>query len=227
MMADYRAGDPYLSLGKRMGVIPPEATKVTHGPKRDALKSVCLGSQYGMGAHTLSAKLRVPLEEAAGLLQMHRRAYPRYWAYTDAVIEAARFERQIWTAMDWRLNDAHLQKTNSLRNFPMQATCADILRLACCLATEAGLEVVAPFHDALLLHVPLKGVDESLAFVAGCWSKASAALLDGFELRCEVNREKAAFEFPRRYLDGRQSDFFDKALAFLAERGYHAAEAGA
>jgi hypothetical protein len=40
--------------------------------------------------------------------------------------------------MDWRLNDAHREKTNSLRNFPMQATCADILRLACCLTTEAA-----------------------------------------------------------------------------------------
>ena len=225
MMADYSRGDPYLSLGKRMGVLPTEATRETHGPTREALKSVCLGSQYGMGAQTLSVKLRKSLEEAKELLQLHRRAYPRYWAFTDAVIETARFEHQIWTAMDWRLNDAHLQKTNSLRNFPMQATCADILRLACCLATEAGLEVVAPFHDALLLHVSLDDVDESLEFVAGCWSRASAALLDGFELRCEVNREKAAFEFPLRYLDGRQSDFFDKALAFLAERGCHVEEA--
>jgi len=82
---------------------------------------------------------------------------------------------------------------------------------------------VAPFHDALLLHVRLSDVDEALELVSGCWSKASAALLDGFELRCEVNRKKAAFEFPRRYLDGRQADFFDKALVFLAERGYHAA----
>jgi len=35
------------------------------------------------------------------------------------------------------------------------------------MATEAGLEVVAPFHDALLLHVPLTEVDESIEFVAG------------------------------------------------------------
>ncbi len=225
MMADYRAGDPYLSLGKRMRVLPQDATKETHGPKREVLKSVCLGAQYGMGPQTLALKLRVPPEEARELLLLHRRAYPRYWEFTDAVVEVARFERQIWTAMDWRLNDAHRQKTNSIRNFPMQATCADILRLACCLATEAGLEVVAPFHDALLLHVPLTEVDESLEFVRGCWSRASAALLDGFELRSEINRKKAAFEYPDRYKDGRQADFFEKALAFLAERGFPVEEA--
>ena len=94
-----------------------------------------------------------------------------------------------------------------------------MLRLACCLTTEAGLEVVAPFHDALLLHVPIPEVDESLAFVGGCWSRASGALLDGFELRSEINRKKAVFEYPRRYKDGRQADFFEKALTFVTERG--------
>jgi len=225
MMEDYHAGDPYLRLGKRMGVLPQEATKESHRTEREALKSVCLGAQYGMWSRTLAVKLRVPLDEAKDLLQLHRRAYPRYWEYADAVVEVARFEHQIWTALDWRLNDAHREKTNSLRNFPMQATCADILRLACCLATEAGLEVLAPFHDALLLHVPLDQVDESLELVRACWSRSSAALLGGFELRCEISREKAAFEYPRRYLDGRQADFFEKALTFLAEREFSLAVA--
>jgi hypothetical protein len=220
MMDDYRQGDPYLSLGKRMGVLPANATKETHRLKRDVLKSVCLGAQYGMGPQTLALKLKVSLEEAEGLLQLHRKAYPGYWEYTDSVVEVARFEHQIWTSLDWRLNDAHREKTNSLRNFPMQATCADILRLACCLATEARQEVVAPFHDALLVHVPIEEVDESLELVGGCWARASAALLGGFELRSEVRREKAAFEYPRRYVDGRQSDFFEKALIFLRNRGY-------
>lgn len=31
------------------------------------------------------------------------------------------------------------------------------------------LEFVAPFHDALLIHVPLQSVDESLAFTMDCW----------------------------------------------------------
>jgi hypothetical protein len=137
----------------------------------------------------------------------------------DAVVEAAGFEHQIWTCLDWRLNDTHREKINSLRNFPMQAHCAEILRLACCLATEAGLEVVAPFHDAILVHVPIEEVDQALEFVRGCWARASAALLDGYELRSEIRREKAAFEYPRRYVDGRQSDFFEKALIFLRKRG--------
>jgi DNA polymerase I len=219
MMDDYRGGDPYLNLGKRMGVLPPDATKESHRLKRELLKTICLGAQYGMGPQTLALKLKVTLEEAEGLVQMHRKAYPRYWQYVDAVVEAARFEHQIWTCLDWRLNDAHREKTNSIRNFPSQSGCAEILRLTCCLTTEAGLEVVAPFHDAILVHVPIKDVGQSLEFVRGCWARASAALLDGFELRSEVRREKAAFVYPRRYVDGRQSDFFQKALIFLRKHG--------
>jgi hypothetical protein len=100
----------------------------------------------------------------------------------------------------------------------MQATCSDILRLASCLATEEGLEIVAPFHDALLVHVPVESIDESLDYVRSCWSTASAAILDGFELRSDVRREKMVFAHPRRYVDGRQYDFFLKALAFLEGR---------
>jgi DNA polymerase I len=219
MMEDYRQGDPYLSLGKRMGVLPPEATKTSHQAKREVLKSVCLGAQYGMGPQTLALKLKIPLEEADELLRHHRRAYPRYWKYADTVVEAARFERQIWTSLDWRLNDAHLEKTNSLRNFPMQATCADILRLACCLAVESGLEVVAPFHDAVLIHVPTPEIDRSLRLMRDIFARASAALLNGFELRSGIERKKTTFEYPHRYKDGRQFDFFEKALQFLRDQG--------
>jgi DNA polymerase I len=220
MMEDYRQGDPYLATGKRLGKLPSDATKESHRQEREDLKSVCVGPLYGMGAGTLALKLQVSIEEAKDLLRLHRRAYPRYWQYIDEVVEVAKFEHQVWTALDWRLNDAHREKTNSVRNFPMQATCAEILRLACCLTTESGLEVIAPFHDALLVHVPIEKVDESLNFVGQCWTRASAAILDGFELRSDARRDKAVFEFPDRYMDGRHKDFFAKVVSFLEERGY-------
>ena len=36
----------------------------------------------------------------------------------------------------------------------MQANGAEMLRLACCLATERGIEVCAPVHDAVLICAP-------------------------------------------------------------------------
>ena len=40
----------------------------------------------------------------------------------------------------------------SVINFPMQATCAEMLRLACSWATENGIKVCCPVHDALLIE---------------------------------------------------------------------------
>ena len=218
MMDDYRGGDPYLSLGKRMGFLPCEATRETHREMRELLKTVCLGAQYGMGSETLALHLGCPGERAGDLLALHRKAYPVYWRYTETILEVAKFERQLWTSLDWRLNDAHLANANSVKNFPMQATCADILRLTCCLAVEAGLEVIAPFHDALLIHTPTEQVDDALELTRSCWTRASAALLNGFALRCDTSIEKAVFSYPEHFRDGRDADFFDKALAFVAAR---------
>ena len=51
MMSDYRTGDPYLAFGKNAGILPPDATKESHGPERDALKACVFGSaiRHGRG----------------------------------------------------------------------------------------------------------------------------------------------------------------------------------
>jgi DNA polymerase I len=220
MMADYRAPDPYIAFGTRMKYLPPDATRQTHPVERNRLKRACLGILYGMGSETLAGYLSVNRADADRLIGMHRRAYPKYWEFVAANLETAAFRRKLWTMLDWRLNDAHVQKRNALVNFPAQATGAEILRLACCLATEEGLEVVAPFHDALMVHVLIDKVDEAIAHVQSCWNRASAALLGGFELRCAIDRDKVTHEFPKRYQDGRQTEFFGAALKFLNGRGW-------
>jgi hypothetical protein len=35
-----------------------------------------------------------------------------------------------------------------------------MLRLACCLATERGVRVAAPIHDALLVEAPIEDLDD-------------------------------------------------------------------
>ena len=45
----------------------------------------------------------------------------------------------------------------------MQANAAEMLRLACCLATERGLNVCAPVHDAILIEAPITSIDEHVA----------------------------------------------------------------
>jgi hypothetical protein len=49
----------------------------------------------------------------------------------------------------------------------MQANGAEMLRLACCLATERGIEVCAPVHDAILICAPLDRLDDDVAGMRG------------------------------------------------------------
>ena len=55
----------------------------------------------------------------------------------------------------------------------MQANGAEMLRLACCLATEGGIEVCAPVHDAVLIAAPLYRLDEDVAAMRKAMREAS------------------------------------------------------
>jgi hypothetical protein len=55
------------------------------------------------------------------------------------------------TVFGWTLHIDTKPNERSVRNFPMQANGAEMLRLALCMATEEGLEVCAPIHDAVLI----------------------------------------------------------------------------
>jgi hypothetical protein len=68
----------------------------------------------------------------------------------------------------------------------MQANGAEMLRLACCLATERGVEVCAPIHDAVLIIAPDGEIEDSIATARAAMAEASRTVLGGFELARRV-----------------------------------------
>ena len=74
-----------------------------------------------------------------------------------------------------------------------------MLRLACTLATERGISVVAPVHDAVLIEAPLDRLDEHAMAMQEAMCEASMAVLGGFALRSDVKRIDA----PERFNDAR------------------------
>ena len=84
-----------------------------------------------------------------------------------------------------------------LRNFPLQANGAEMLRLACCLATESGICVCVPLHDALLIEAPLADLDDAVRATHEHMAEASRIVLDGFELRTDAKMAR----HPERYRD--------------------------
>ena len=87
----------------------------------------------------------------------------------------------------WHLGNGKDANPRSLMNFPMQSAGAEMLRLTCCLATEHGIEVCAPVHDAILICAPLDRLHHDIAAARRTMAEASKIVLDGFEIRTECN----------------------------------------
>ena len=115
------------------------------------------------------------------------------------------------TVFGWRVHVGHEANPRSLRNFPMQAHGAEMLRLACCLATERGINVCAPIHDALLVEGPTDEIEAIVMRTQDAMREASAIVLGGFELRTDAK----IVRYPDRYADDRGRAFFERVVELL------------
>ena len=156
---------------------------------------------------------------AQALLRLHLQTYPVFWRWSNAAVDHAMLFGTLRTVFGWTIHVGPLVNTRSLRNFPMQANGAEMLRLACCLATEAGVAVCAPVHDALLIEAPLDRLDTAVEKVQRCMGDASATVLDGFRLRSEAN----IIHYPARYQDPRGTKMWttvwDLLVSVQSKRG--------
>src|SRR5215467_13136899 len=107
-----------------------------------------------MGEEGLALRIGGPPIVATNLLAAHRQVYRRFWQWSDAAVNQAVLTGKLSTVFGWTIHVGADFNPRSLRNFPCQANGAEMLRLACCLATERGIEVCAPVHDALLVEGP-------------------------------------------------------------------------
>ena len=147
------SGDPYLAFAKMAGLVPPDATKQSHKAIRDMCKTCVLGANYGMQARSLATADRAVGDRRPGSAAPAGADVPD----VHRVGRARHRRRPAWRATCRRCSGGRCgprtsSRPTTLRNFPMQANGAEMLRLACCLATERGIEVCAPVHDALLVE---------------------------------------------------------------------------
>jgi DNA polymerase I len=142
MMEAYRSGDPYLAFAKQVGAVPKGATKASHKAEREQYKACVLAVQYGMGEEGLASRIGQPPIRARELLRLHRETYRVFWRWSDAAVDHAMLNGSLHTVFGWRVQVPTNANPRSLRNFPMQANGAEMLRLACCLATERSIEFV-------------------------------------------------------------------------------------
>jgi hypothetical protein len=123
------------------------------------------------------------------------------------------FKGKLHTVFGWWVRAGKVVNPRSLQNFPMQANGAEMMRLACCLATERGIEVVAPVHDAVMICAPLDRLDADIAAARAAMAEASRLVLAGFEIGTDV----AITRWPDRYMDGRGRVMWDRVMGLLRQ----------
>ena len=213
MQKAYASGDPYLSFAKQSGAVPPYATKESHNAQREQFKSCVLATQYGMGPESLALRINQPVARARQLLDLHRTTYRTFWRWSDCCLDEAILGGALWTNFGWKIQVNDKPNERSLRNFPMQAHGAEMLRIACILLNRAGIKICAPIHDAILIEAPIDELDFVIEQTQQLMREASRIVLWGFELESDVKVVK----YPQRFMDPRGLVMWNTVMELIGE----------
>ncbi|MGC7102043.1 DNA polymerase I [Amycolatopsis lurida] len=164
------------TAAKVFGVEPGEVT----GAQRAKIKAMNYGLAYGLSAYGLSAQLRIPTEEARGLMDDYFAGFGGVRDYLQSVVVEAGKVGYTETIFGRRRYLPDLNSDNRQRremaermalNAPIQGSAADIIKVAMLnvhrALTEAKLRsrVLLQVHDELVLEVADGEHDELEALV--------------------------------------------------------------
>lgn len=211
MWAMYKAGDPHMAFAIRAGAAPANATKETHGAVRSKYKSVNLGVLYGQSEHGIAAKLGISIREARVLLDDHRRLFPRFWEWSERIVQSAFDRGCIATPCGWRCTVLPSSNERTWMNWPMQAVGGDIMRLVMIYLQRQNVQVLSVIHDGFVATCRRDQIaDLRTAFEYAC-STACENVLPGFPLRVEP------IEFEGRFEDDDGREMWQRIQTILAE----------
>ena len=214
----YSSGDPYMRFAIAAGLAPPGASKETHGVIRDACKSLFLGIGYGMQAPTLAQKAGITLAEARQLIGLHGETYPVFARWRAEIVDRALLSGRMQTAFGWRRRACEGARPTELMNWPVQSAGADLMRIVCIAATEAGVELAAPVHDGFLIVSPLDRLDEDVNRMRKIMVRASEVVTGGLPIRVDCKTVR----YPDRFMDNRGQTMWARVMGLLQRQDQRA-----
>lgn len=216
----YFSGDPYLAFAKQAGAVPQDATKQTHPAERSQYKECALATLYGMGVDGLAERLKQPKLRAKQLLDIHHRVYKQFWDWSDNVYNNTVNKNRLNTLFGWQITVPQDVNPRSLRNFPMQANAAEMLRIACILMVKRGIQLCAPVHDAVLIEATEDTIDQQVQIAQECMVQASQIVLGDFTLASDAK----VIKYPGRFLEDDAEPFWNTVIAIYEQVKAEAAE---
>ena len=219
MLEMYQSGDPYLSFAKRVNAAPEWATKKTHEELRDRYKVGLLAIQYGIQAENLAMRIGTSSFEAHEMLSQHKELFAQYWQWSDDWVQHALQTGNMQTVFGWECRTGVIEfNERSIRNFPVQANGAEILRVACIMMHRHGIELCAPVHDAVLIEAPIERIEADVALAQECMRRASRIVLNATSSgTLELRTDAKIVRYPDRYTDKRGIAMWEQVLGLLAQ----------
>lgn len=190
----YAENDCHMAFAIRAAAAPPGATKQTHGDVRKQYKTVNLGVQYGQTDYGIAVKLGIPISAAATIIRAHQKLFPHFWQWSERVVQGAMDAGYIRTPCGWRSRVPPLHNDRTWRNWPMQSTGADVMRLTITYLDRQNVRVLAPVHDGFLLSCrrdQLSDLREAVSFACGT---AVDQVLPGFRLKWDFTVYEERFK---------------------------------
>jgi hypothetical protein len=219
MIGAYRSGDPYLTFAKMAGAVPADATKASHPAERAMFKTCVLGTQFGMSYLGLADRIGKPTPYARELLRQHKEVFKDYWAWVRAAVTLAMADLRIETVLGWPLHIVAPADPNerinhrSIGNFPCQANGGEILRLSINRLVAAGIKVLAPVHDAVLIQCDECDVEEVNRIATFEMEEATRILLHGHT----ITTDTTVITDGKRYVDERGAKFWNHLMGLIGE----------
>ena len=132
------------------------------------------------------------------------------------------------TTFGWHVRVGENPNPRTLRNFLMQGGGSEQLRLACCLGTERGVEIAAPWATHGLICAPLNRLEADIAKMRAAMAEASKIVLGGFELKTDCPDEidergepvkfPHPIRYPKRQMDSRGVVMWDRVMGLITKR---------
>ncbi len=153
------------------GVMPPLVTS----EQRSKCKMVNFGIIYGISAFGLAERLKIPRKEAAELIDVYFKLYPKVRAFMNSAIEKARAKGYAETVLGRRRTLRDINSANATArqaaerdaiNTPIQGSAADLIKLAMVRVDRAlkaeslRAKMVLQIHDELVFDVPKDEVEK-------------------------------------------------------------------
>jgi DNA polymerase-1 len=233
LLQAYQSGDVYIAFAKDAGLMPPGATKETYPQfeeTRDVCKTITLGIGYGMGADAMAVRAGLTRSDAANLIRMHRYCYRKYWQWVEDSTASGLFAGKMMIASGWQRLITANPNIRSMQNWPIQSTGAEMMRQAVIAATDAGLSIGAPIHDALLLVSATERLEQDVIDLQAIMSMAGQAVIGipvptdakliwaaGEMPAAKINRKTTKWELEGRYMDKRGGAMWQRIMQLLLD----------